>query len=493
MSRSTKLVAVKRGSLILAALAVVLGGGALVQTIVRLDPFRTLKKVSKEIDPNLGLRMEGVNIKGYDKEKLTTQAQIDRMDVPQDKQRYDLFGVHDGTFFGQQGAMSFDAPRAEWNVPGHQLEAPFGGHVKDKNVDLNVPPFAFKSDTGLIHIPGQVDGKLYGGLVKARAVQYDINKGVTTAGHIAWQGNLSGDANQGDQSKPRVWQIEGGPYDRHGDIESYDNATAFDGDIWVLADHVDHDRKTDIVVATGHVKYFSVKTDMVCDKAVIERKIKKATLTGNVQMLLKAKDKQTVVSKEDVIPPYRPIVPEEIARTRPAAPPQGGQTAEQKRLDDEIRSGSNTRDFPTTCSAEKIVYWYKEGERHAEISGKPQARQEFSDGRWRQVWTNTAYYDGENETLKLGDSKDQYDTHMVNSIGDDMQTTWIIVSTKDGDEDMHGGKAKGHMVDQSDEIPKADKAKPVNQGSKTGATGGGTGTTGGAGTSGGSGKGGGKT
>jgi lipopolysaccharide export system protein LptA len=355
------------------------------------------------------------------------------------------------------------------------------GHIKDKNVDLKVPQFAFRSDTGDVHIPGGVNGKVSGGIANARGIEYNVNSGIMKAAHVRWEGKLAFDLQDGDQNASRVWSLEGDNSKQVGDIQMCDNGIATDQNIAVLADHLERNKKTEILTATGHVRYFSSKTNMLCEKAVIERKIKKATLTGNVQMLLKAKEKQDTVSIEEGIPPYRPVVPEEIAKNRPKAD-ASGQTEEQKKLDEEIRSGKNARDYPTMCYADQVVYWYKKGERHAVITGNPQARQEFRENGWRQAWTNTAYYDGEKETLKLVSTDGKFDTRMLNSIGDDFVTDWVTFSTKEGDEDYEGGHMKGNFADYSEEVPPADKLKkPITLPGDKGNTGGGTGTTGGGG------------
>jgi len=126
MSHSTKFVVVKRGTLVLGSLAAVLAVGAYLQTVVRIDPFASLKKTSKDIDPSLGVRIDGVKLESFDKGKLVTSASIGRMDVRQDKQHYDLWGVTEGIFHSEKGTMNFDAPKAVWNVPVHQLDAPMG-------------------------------------------------------------------------------------------------------------------------------------------------------------------------------------------------------------------------------------------------------------------------------------------------------------------------------------------------------------------------------
>ena len=57
-----------------------------------------------------------------------------------------------------------------------------------------------------------------------------------------------------------------------------------------------------MLTATGRVTYFSGKTDMIADQAVIYRKEKRAVFTGHVDMLVKAKKDQDQPPKKEDIP-----------------------------------------------------------------------------------------------------------------------------------------------------------------------------------------------
>jgi hypothetical protein len=110
------------------------------------------------------------------------------------------------------------------------------------------------------------------------------------------------------------------------------------------------------------------------------------------------------------------------------------------------------------CSA-KIEYWYGKGSRRAVITGAPQGRQELPESRWRHVWTNVAYYDGENETLKLVSTKDKKDTLEKNSLGDAVTADWMEVSTKEDDDQMSGHGFAGHFASLDDEdVARKDKS-----------------------------------
>jgi hypothetical protein len=181
-------------------------------------------------------------------------------------------------------------------------------------------------------------------------------------------------------------------------------------------------------------------------------------------MLFKPKDRQQAIAQDEQVPPYRPVVPDEIARSRPPAPGEKGMTPEQKKWIDEIRSTKNMRDYPTLCYAEKVEYWYRDKERHAIITGSPQALQQLDGERWRQLWTKSAKYNGETDRLMLESTNpDGRETRMINSIGDDVKALWIEVSTKEGDDYMTTGPFEGHLVDYGDEIPR-DDSKPGGTG-----------------------------
>ncbi len=450
----------KKGSVALGAVAVVLVAVSYLQAVTLIDPFAKLKETTKQLNANIGVEMRDVSIQSYEGQKLVSTAMFDRMEVRSDRQFYAVYGVHNGTYYTPKGDISFDAPKAEWNVSAHKLDVPTGARLKNKDLDLVVGNFDFNSQSSMVTVPGEVTGKVYGGDLKATTIRYNVNDGSMKTGPIEWQGKIALSFQEPENpNQSRIWQIKAeGMSAQKGDIQIYEKGYGTDGDIIIMADTIERSRKTDVVTATGNVRYFSAKANMVCEKAVIERKNKKAVLTGNVQMLMKAKEKQDKISMEDGIPPYRPIVPDEIAAKRPS-PPDSNRSEDQKKLDDELRSSKNMRDYPTICYAEKIEYWYKKGDRHAIITGNPQARQELAGARWRQIWTNRGEYDGEKETLKMISTEGKKDTRMIDSIGDDLIAEWVSVSTKEEVEDWQANKLEGNLVDESDEVPR--DAKPT--------------------------------
>jgi hypothetical protein len=203
------------------------------------------------------------------------------------------------------------------------------------------------------------------------------------------------------------------------------------------------DKKEDIVTCEGPVKYWGEKANLVCDHLVIYRKEKRAVATGNVVIYIKPEANRTLDEKMEV-PPFRPEVPDNISKERPPAPMGSDQHA--KDLNEDLRSSDTFKKYPATVRADTIVYWYKKGDRHADITGSPQAQQEFPEGRWRMVWTHHALYDGEKETLTLLSSADMRDTRMKNSIGDDATAKSYVFSTKDDDDSYEADEEQGRFV-----------------------------------------------
>ena len=440
-------------------------GGSYLQTVVRIDPFAKLKETNKSIDRNLGVRIEGVQLKSFEKGKLVTEANMDRVDIGQDRQLYELFGVRKGVFYSKKGKVEFDAPRALWSVPTHEMQAPLGGNLKTKGIDVKVSDMVYKN--GIVNTLGPVNGKALKGDIDVRGMRIDLDKELFKTGPMKWKGPLAIDFQDPNRQNSK-WEFDapGGMHnsETEKDVVIYEGARAWDGDIIVSAKLIEHNRKTDIITATGDVRYISRKVNIDADKAVIDRRIKKATLTGKlqqVQMLFKPKDQQNEIKSDEQMPPYRPIVPDEIAAKRPPAPGQKGPTPEQKKLMDQVRSSKNVRDYPAMCYADQVEYWYKEGDRHAIITGSPKAIQNLPEDGWRCIATKTAQYNGETDRLKMeSTAPGGWETRMTNSIGDDIQSLWIEVSTKEDDDYMRAGPSKGTLVDYGDEIPRDKKPPP---------------------------------
>jgi len=86
-----------------------------------------------------------------------------------------------------------------------------------------------------------------------------------------------------------------------------------------MSPHIEQNRKTDVIVATGRATYRSAKADMIADKVTIYRKESRAEFSGNVVMLVRAKkDWDKPLPKDDGgLKPLSVDLPPDVAKSLP--------------------------------------------------------------------------------------------------------------------------------------------------------------------------------
>jgi hypothetical protein len=147
------------------------------------------------------------------------------------------------------------------------------------------------------------------------------------------------------------------------------------------------------------------------------------------------------------IPPFRPNLPEHMVANAPAP----SQSSDEKALDDEVRSGKTTRTYPTVILGSTVEYWYSKGNRHAVVSGSPQATQQLAGTRWRKVWATRARYDGEANSVLLESAEKKPDVRMKNSQGDDLLARSFTFSTEEGNDDWSAQDLQGTVTADNQE------------------------------------------
>jgi len=396
------------------------------------------------------ITLTNVSVRFYEGERLAGKAMVGKAEIQRDRRLMQCFAVTDGVYYAKNdNTVGFTAKRGIWTTENQVLMGEDGITVKSKTFDLNSSTFIYNQTQQKLTVPTQIEGKFYDGTVKTETIEYTVPTEEYTIGPVVWTGQLDSPTQQG-ATKRVPWTIRTtGPSSGKGEVQIWNNAEATDGDVIVKADKIERNTKTDVIIATGKVRYYSAKQNLICDKVTIFRTEKRAILEGNVQAFIKPEDKQVLEVVE--IQPVRPIVPDEIAQARP----QPTVSPEQKAAEEEVRSTANKRKYPITIFATRIEYWYGKGNRKAVISGSPQARQELPLGQWRQVWCYQAFYDGEQETLKLVSAEGKKDTRVRTSIGDDMQAKWFQLSTKEGDDEWSGEGIEGVVYPEENEVPKA--------------------------------------
>jgi lipopolysaccharide export system protein LptA len=450
------------------AFATAAGVTVYVNKLSELDPFASLRGRADAMNP-IDIRFQDVDMKHWQGGKLITSGHFGRVDVHRDRQLYELYKISNGVYHTAESTFKYQGEHALWFSAAQRMEADRGVRVSGKNFDLKAPSFVYSAPMHLVVVQGPATGLLGGGQADVVNVRYNVVDDSFDTGKIHWQGKLAINMQQPDKSGPpsqggqadddsvRDWFIDSdsSKKEKNKEITDFTHVRATDKVSIFTSPKGTYDRKNEILVCEGPVKYRGEKANMICDHLVLYRKEKRMVATGNVVMYLKPEDKQVLDEKMEV-PPFRPVVPDEISKERPPAPILTDKHS--KDANDELRSTDNIKKYPTTIRSDKIVYWYKKGDRHAVCTGAPQAQQEFSEGRWRMAWTHEADYDGEKDTLTLISTSGQRDSRMKNSIGDDGIAERFVLSTKDGDDSFDS--VKGSAIYKSlDEEANSNAAK----------------------------------
>lgn len=388
-----------------------------------------------------GVTIKGAEIRNYKGERLVVSADVAETIVLDDWSLVQWEGIENGTFVSEEGQeIYFETDRATYGTFSKAVivEAPV--RVWSDDFDLKADGFTYDHGTETILVRGDVRGTLNDGALKAQQVVIHVGDKRLKAGQTEWNGEVALQETQ----KRSNWAIVAGDLDYIDGIMVVTAAKGQDADMIVKCDKMTYDRTKDLVTADGNVRYWGVDANLTCDRAVIDRKTGKADLTGSkpVTMLVKAEADKGI--KQEEIPPLTPLVPAEIQKGRPTAPTNSSQA-------DQLRDTENLRQYPIALEAQKIEYWYKEGQRRAVINGNPWAHQQLPDLAWRKVWADRAEYDGEEEILDLFSANGKKSVRMENSIGDNFLALTMKVFTKEGVDRYSGKEIEGVYVPQDDE------------------------------------------
>lgn len=437
---------------VLALAATAVGSIFYIQEFAKIDPLVNMGKRNSMTPDQLGINLGKVHLVQYRGAKKVVEANVEKVFIPTNRYQYQLDNVSHGTFFAEDGKkVNFSAPKVIWNASRRVMTADHGTRIWNNDVDLKTALFRINEREQSLYVPGEIKGKLFKGKLVANNFRYELQTQFAKFGPVEWQGDLALNLQDDGPAVRKQWKItsEGGDFSVKNKVKTFTKGTATDFDIIVKADKIVHEEETDLVTATGHVLYFSPKANVSCDKAVIYRKEKRAVLTGAVDMLVKPKDKQTKAEVVE-IPPFRPVVPREVAEERPDAPPVL-KDPKPSQTDDDVQNAKTLKNYPTAITAEKIEYWYGKGNRHAIITGSPQARQDLPEGRWRHMWAHQALYNGETEFLTLLSREGKADARAQTSLGDDIIAERVVVSTKENDDDLEAKGVKATIFGKSDE------------------------------------------
>ncbi len=401
-----------------------------------------------------GLVLGRTQISVYRGGGKTASASAEQVNITWDRSRMSLTRVQNGTFAMKEGGpLNFTAPTVHYDIYTRRLSGEEARLNRGKDQVL-VPRFSVDEKTQIVTAEKGARGLLYGGQIRTGHLAWDIGNNSLRARPVVWEGILA--LSLQGQAQKRRWEFRGEDVQANGDLRIYITAKATDGEITVQAPRIEHNIKTDVVVATGGVKYWGQEANLTAPKITVYRKEGRSVATGGVTLLLKPEKEKGL--KEEEVPPYEPMLPEAVTAGKP-------EPAEKKK-DDVVRDPKTIRDYPVAVRAEEITYWYRDGQKRAVITGAPQARQDLPENRWRRLWAHEAYYDGEADLMTLKSRPNEKDARMKASTGDDFKAVEFTISTKENDDKWSAKKPEGVSYIDDDDDPR---------GSNSGA--GGSGTT----------------
>ncbi len=473
--------------------------------LVTADPFASLRKETQTgIEDSVGIRLQNVHVKAYHRGQLVTSVFGDRVDINKDRQLFTLTGIHDGVFREDGQQYQYEAVQGLWRANAHQLTINGAARVQNADMDLKTTALVFDKDQHSLRALQTVSGRLYKGQIRAEAFHLDTKTHNFDTGAVDYRGDLpllQKESGSDDSQANKPWHVSGESVKAAPSMRYYVRGRAEDDDMILKSDLIAQNLKTDVMVATGNVKYFSGKADITADKATIYHKERRVVLVGHVTIFVKPKSDQDKPPKEEPLPEFQRLNPDTVvagglAQSNAAVGPVPGvkdlkaglpsglkpkdvksdaskttppRTPEEKQLDDDLRSGKTIRQYPMVIMCDQVDYWYRKGERHGHVIGSPQGRQDLPSGRWRYVWSTTADYDAEKDELTLLSTQGKLDVRMKNSKGDDLVALDMTVSTKeDSDEEVYRGrKVTGTVLSDEDaDTPNDKKAKPLTDKSK---------------------------
>lgn len=457
MSPSTK--PITKALYLVAGALVVWAGVIGVKRVLTGDPLAQYK-TDEVIRQDAGIEADNVTVRNYENGKLVNQVVLDKMQISRDRMVTTGINARQGKVFRDgQPAFDYTAGELSWNDATKFLTVTKGIQVTTKNMNLKLPEATYDHLKGLLKSAKPVEGKFYGGDLKVAKFTYNVTKKKYWVTSVQWTGMLTAEMQEQaplPAAKPWKFRAE----NMEGESENrmvYTKGEATNGEVFISADRLERviepTTKVETLFATGNVKYYSPEANLLCDKATIFRTERRAIAEGRVTMLIKPE--QDTGLKVEPIQPMRPIVPEEIAKNRPGAPP----TTNPK--NDELRSTDNKRKYPVRVLAQRIEYWYAKGAKRATITGNPQARQELPDGAWRMVWAPRGEWDGESNWLRLIGAAKKQEVRMAQSNGDTLWADQLGISTERDVERFTAANVRGEgFMDEEEDLPGTGGTKP---------------------------------
>lgn len=431
------------------AVAVPLADG--IQALLRGDPFAALRPEQVPArERRVAVRMEDVLVRHFDGARETGRARARVVTVSRNRQDVDCYDVTEGRFStDEETHFDFVAAAAFWR-PATGLLSAEGARVVNADLDVRAGRLLLNQRAKRLDVPSKIEGRFFDGTIEATSLAYTSSERSYAVSSPVWHGTP-----RQEEADRRRWTFKADRVTKGAtDQEIWTKAEATDGEVIVRADRIERNVKTDVIVATGNVRYFGARENLLCAKVTVYRPERRAVFEGSVNLFIKAEGQEKLEPVE--LQPLQPIVPDEVAATRPPPPV----TDQERELDDELRRAGGRRKYPTTVVAERIEYWYRKGSRRAVLTGSPHATQDLPGGRWRRFWAHRVNYDVEKEVLEAFARPEQRDVRVRTSLGDDLTAKWFKASTREGDDAWEAQDIQGVVVPDDEEVPRDDRQPP---------------------------------
>jgi lipopolysaccharide export system protein LptA len=290
---------------------------ATVREFLKVDFLASVHSKRPLTGREVGVTLTNAVLRVYEGPRLAASAKIKRVEVGRNRDFLDCFAVTDGKYYAEnKRTLGFSADTGRWYPSSGLMVVDKGARVTDANMDLRAEKFTYNRRGKLLEVTGKLSGKFHAGKLNAANLRYDLRAESYRVLAPHWVGQVETPTPQGGTKKVK-WDVKATSWTRAKDVETYMQGEATDGEVIIKADKIERNVRTDVIVATGKVLYFSKEANVTCAKVTVYRPERRAVLEGAVTMLIKPKDQQKLEVAE--ILPARPVVPEEIAKQRPAA------------------------------------------------------------------------------------------------------------------------------------------------------------------------------
>jgi len=133
------------------------------------DAFGALRQKGP-LGDKMGIKLEDVEMKVYDKDKLTAQSNIGTVNIGRDRNLFD-FDVISGSSGTGKDKIDFKSKEAQYDTLAATLKFGNGIQLKSENFDLSAPKMTIDDRFKNMQAPGPMKGTLYGGTFLASSIK----------------------------------------------------------------------------------------------------------------------------------------------------------------------------------------------------------------------------------------------------------------------------------------------------------------------------------